>query len=188
MSKQIEGDEFSENTPKNEQKAVKSDINPVQVPLITHNGDKIYKKPVSAKSLSNLKPFPKGVTGNPAGKPVGTKSTKIKQWEVLHESIAGTHTERFNKVLATLDDKEFMDNYLRILEYFKPRLQRAENINANVELDKVTLSLTPDLIPELPSNFDESDEERGRVGDFVNGELLDDGVNVGENDGENQPE
>jgi hypothetical protein len=184
MSKQIEGDEFSENTPKNEQKAVKTDINPVQVPLITHNGDKIYKKPVSAKSLSNLKPFPKGVTGNPAGKPVGTKSTKGKQWEVLHESIAGTHTERFNKVLATLDDKEFMDNYLRILEYFKPRLQRAENINANVELDKVVLNLNGDMAIDLPSNFDETDTERGGVGDFVNEEL----PNEDENNVENEPE
>lgn len=173
MPNHLEGAEFSENTPKNEGK-------PEKVPFITHNGTKKYKKPVSANSLSNLKPFPKGVTGNPAGKPVGTKSTKLKQWEALHESIAGTHTERFNRVLATLDDEKFMDNYLRILEYFKPRLQRAENINANVELDKVTLNLDGDNLVELPSNFDDEPEQEGRVGDFVNEELANRGVNEDE--------
>ena len=82
------------------------------------------------------------------------------------------------------EPEKFLDTYLRILEYFKPRLQRAENINANVELDKVTLNLNGDMAIDLPSNFDETDTERGRVGDFVNGELLNDD----ENDVENQPE
>jgi hypothetical protein len=69
------------------------------------------------------------------------------------------------------EPEKFLDTYLRILEYFKPRLQRAENINANVELDKVVLNLNGDMAIDLPSNFDESDTERGRVGDFVNEEL-----------------
>jgi hypothetical protein len=92
----------------------------------------------------------------------------------LHESITGSHTERFNEILANLaqsDPERFLDTYLRILEYFKPRLQRAENINANVELDKVVLNLNGDMAIDLPSNFDESEDERGRVGDFVNEEL-----------------
>jgi hypothetical protein len=169
--------EISENNPKKDQKTLDKAKNPDYV--LTKSG-----KYVHINQLNALNPFPKGVTGNPAGKPAGTKSTKGKQWEVLHESIAGTHTERFNKVLATLDDKEFMDNYLRILEYFKPRLQRAENINANVELDKVVLNLNGDMAIDLPSNFDESEDERGRVGDFVNGELL----NEDENEAEKQPE
>jgi hypothetical protein len=155
---------MAENSEKKDQKTLEKANNPDYV--LTKSGKYIH-----INQLNALNPYPKGVTGNPAGKPVGTKSTKIKQWEVLHESIAGTHTERFNKVLATLDDKEFMDNYLRILEYFKPRLQRAENINANVELDRVVLNAGPENLIELPSNFDESDEERGRVGDFVNDEL-----------------
>jgi hypothetical protein len=37
---------------------------------------------------------------------------------------------------------------------------------------------------DLPSNFDESEEERGGVGDFVNEELLNDDANIVEN----QPE
>jgi len=70
--------------------------------------------------------FQKGKSGNPDGKPKGTKSARIKQWDALGESIANEHTERFNAVLAGLEDKEFGEMYLKVLEYFKPKLSRSE--------------------------------------------------------------
>jgi hypothetical protein len=148
--------EISENTPQNTPKS------PENVYIETKNGHKVH-----INTMNNLKPFPKGVSGNAAGKPVGVKSDKRKQWEALHESIAGRHTERFNRVLATLDDEKFMDNYLRILEYFKPRLQRAENINMNTQLDRVVLVASPDDIPTLPDNFDEDQEQDQEVYDIT---------------------
>ncbi len=51
---------------------------------------------------------------------------KTKQWETLAESIVTTHTERFNSILETCDDKTFLMHFSSILEYFKPKLARTE--------------------------------------------------------------
>jgi hypothetical protein len=51
---------------------------------------------------------------------------KTKQWEALGESIMTVHTDRFNSILETSTDQVFLDNYMKILEYFKPKLARTE--------------------------------------------------------------
>jgi hypothetical protein len=56
----------------------------------------------------------------------GFKQAKTKQWELLGESIANEHTERFNQLLSESDDEAFMDLYLKTIEYFQPKLQRSE--------------------------------------------------------------
>ena len=76
-------------------------------------------------------PFEKG---NP-GRPDGIKNQKTKQWEALAESIATTHTDRFNEILATLPDDKFISSYLQVLEYFKPKLAR-NTIDGNVSFTK----------------------------------------------------
>jgi hypothetical protein len=40
--------------------------------------------------------------------------------------------ERFNKVLAKMDDETFSKTFLQVLEFFKPKLQRSE-VNAKVD-------------------------------------------------------
>jgi hypothetical protein len=60
------------------------------------------------------------------GKVVGSKNYKTKQWEQLGEAIITTHAERFNNILNELDEEKFADMYCKILEYFKPKHQRAE--------------------------------------------------------------
>lgn len=71
-------------------------------------------------------PQPKGTSGNPLGKPKGTKSQKTKEWEALGEAIATRHAERFNALLDELEPEKFADKFLQVLEYFKPKLQRTE--------------------------------------------------------------
>jgi hypothetical protein len=68
--------------------------------------------------------------GNP-GRVPGTKNEKTKQWEALHESIVGKHAERFNTLLASWAEsgdpeleEMFANNYVKLLEYFKPKLNR----------------------------------------------------------------
>jgi len=78
-------------------------------------------------------PQKKGQTGNPNGRPVGSKNAKTLQWEVLGNAIVTTPTERFNNCLAKMDDEEFVKSYAMILEYFKPKLARTE-IQADVEV------------------------------------------------------
>ena len=71
-------------------------------------------------------PFKKGVSGNPKGKPAGSKHQKTLEWEALGEALVSKHSERANKVLASLDDEKFLDAYGKLLEYFKPKQSRQE--------------------------------------------------------------
>jgi len=48
------------------------------------------------------------------------------QWGLLKEAMEGKHSKRFNAILHTCDDIEFAKNYIKILEFVKPKLQRAE--------------------------------------------------------------
>lgn len=160
MSESINGAEIPKNTPqKMVEEAEKQGKNYV---ISEKTGAKVH-----VNTLKALTPLQKGQVLNPKGREVGMKTDKRKQWEALHESIAGRHTERFNRVLSRLDDEKFMDNYLRILEYFKPRLQRAENINMNTQLDRVVLVASPDDIPVMPDNFDEDQEQDQEVHDIT---------------------
>jgi len=145
---------ISENSSKKDRIDIETAIKSGETHIISpKTGAKVH-----VNTIKNLKPIQKGETRNPSGRPQGAISKKNEQWAVLHESIAGIHTKRFNEVLSKLDDEKFMDNYLRIIEYFKPRLQRAENINMNAELDRVVLVASPDDIPQLPTNFDETED------------------------------
>ena len=71
-------------------------------------------------------PFKPGKSGNPEGRPVGAKSEKTKQWEDLGEALLTRHAERANRIMETMPDDKFMDNYGKLLEYFKPKQARTE--------------------------------------------------------------
>jgi hypothetical protein len=71
-------------------------------------------------------PFQKG-RKKTGGKVKGTPNQKTLQWEALGEAIATTHTDRFNSILASSTDEVFVHLYLNSLEYFKPKLSRAEH-------------------------------------------------------------
>lgn len=75
------------------------------------------------------------------GRQTGSKNERTLQWEALGEAIVTTHTERFNTILASLNDEDFMDRYLQSLEYFKPKLQRSEVKNTGESTTKITLKL-----------------------------------------------
>lgn len=53
----------------------------------------------------------------------------ITQWGLLKEAIKGKHSKRMNAILHTCDDEQFCVNYFKVLEYVKPKLQRAEVIS-----------------------------------------------------------
>ena len=68
----------------------------------------------------------KGKTNNPNGRPPGIPNERTKQWEELGKALLERHSERANKVLDNLDDDNFIDQYAKLLEYFKPKLARSE--------------------------------------------------------------
>lgn len=72
-------------------------------------------------------------------KPKGAISKKTQQWEALAESIIGEHSEGFNAIMRSLkhraeheDDLDatelYLNNYTKILDYFKPKLQRVTQV------------------------------------------------------------
>ena len=85
------------------------------------------------------------------GRPKGAKNQRTKQWDALGESIMNEHTERFNAMLAKLDEKEFGEMYLKVLEYFKPKLSRSE-VKADVSNKHQPVQLTADEYRKMIEN------------------------------------
>jgi len=82
--------------------------------------------------------FVKGKSGNPQGKQKGVKSGKTLILETFCTDIIEGGIERFNESMNTLAEKnpaKFVDSYLALLEYVKPKLSRQDvNLDAKGEL------------------------------------------------------
>ena len=74
---------------------------------------------------------PKGKTGNPNGRPVGSKNERTLQWEALGHALLTEHAERARELLAQLPPDKFLDHYGKLLEYFKPKQSRSEVSSTN---------------------------------------------------------
>lgn len=128
--------------------------------------------PNNPNVMANLKPWKKGE----GGRPKGVRNKNTLAWEALKEDIINLHTERFNTILAQLPPDKFVNTYLQVLEYFKPKLARNENVNENFNTQLVTINVpTSPTAPAFPGNVVEEAEVieelpagQGRVGDFVN--------------------
>lgn len=60
------------------------------------------------------------------------KRKETVSWENLTNSIQTTHARRFDAILVTMDDEEFAKNYLKALEFFKPKIQRQEIVEETI--------------------------------------------------------
>jgi len=61
----------------------------------------------------------------------GGKQKKTIAWESIGEYMINEGAERFIDIMTRCNDKEFTENYTRILEYFKPKLARSEHTGAD---------------------------------------------------------
>jgi len=75
--------------------------------------------------------------GNP-GRPKGTKNTRTLQWEELGKEITEANAGRFNELLGRLwDSADLSDQlraaelFLKVAEFFKPKLQRIQGQTEN---------------------------------------------------------
>lgn len=83
-------------------------------------------------------PFVKGQSGNTKGKPKGVRSEKTLVLETFCQDIIEGGMLRFNEAmnkLAKEKPEKYIDSYLALLEYVKPKLARQDvNIDAKGEL------------------------------------------------------
>lgn len=108
----------------------------------------------------NVKPYliQKGEVRNPKGKPKGTLSTKTKGWELLKETITTGLTDKFMQEMEGLEGTQYINAYLNVLEFFRPRLSRAETINQNENIETITVTLSQSMV-QFPDNVDEVEHE-----------------------------
>ena len=61
-----------------------------------------------------------------AGRKPGSKNERTLQWEELGNALITKHSGRANKIMESCEDDIFMDNFHKLLEYFKPKQARTE--------------------------------------------------------------
>ena len=102
--------------------------------------------------------FKKGVSGNPAGKPKGSIDTKTRGWELLKETITTGLTDKFMREMESLEGTAYINAYLNVMEYFKPKLSRSEVISQNENIETITVTLSQSMV-QFPDNVDEVEHE-----------------------------
>lgn len=100
----------------------------------------------------------KGEVRNPKGKPKGALSEKRKAWELIGESLMHECADKFMVEMNKLEGTAYINAYLNILEFWRPRLSRTESKieNTNVEQVVINIPVSTD-IPQFPDNFDEAE-------------------------------
>ena len=72
-------------------------------------------------------PFHKGQSKHPdSGMKPGQKSLKVEAWERLGEYIINEGADRYLEYIRQLPEKDFIYEFRAVMEFFKPKLQRAE--------------------------------------------------------------
>ena len=93
-------------------------------------------------------PFKKETwNGNKEGRPIGSKNVRSEEQEKLKDSVLSVHCERFNNILEDLEGKDFLKVYLKVLQYFKPRMQHSK-VEVASTID-TPIKLTPPQIDKL---------------------------------------
>lgn len=68
---------------------------------------------------------PKNNCFNPNGRPIGAKSKKTLQWEYFAEYCLNEGLDKFCQELVKLEKKDYVNAYLHLMEFFKPKLSRS---------------------------------------------------------------
>jgi hypothetical protein len=68
----------------------------------------------------------KGKTNNPNGRPKGAKNVRSVEWENLGSFITSAGAKRATEILVKLPDDQFLPQFERLLQYFKPRMKQVD--------------------------------------------------------------
>jgi hypothetical protein len=85
----------------------------------------------------------KGMTNNPAGRPPGVQSERIKMWNELGEWFTTQGAAKCMRIMNDMEDEEYIKHYTALLEYFKPKQARVTH--AGDEKAPVVINVHSDL-------------------------------------------
>jgi len=105
-------------------------------------------------------PFQKGISKVPgSGKKKGSKDQKTLAWERIGEYVIGEGADRYLQIISDLPDKDFLNEFRAIVEFFRPKLRRSEitaEVNSNELSAKIrTVYEQMQLEPEIPDSIPE---------------------------------
>ncbi len=95
-----------------------------------------------------------------AGSKPGSKKKKTVEWERLGKFLTETGAERALEVMGKMEDEKFIDVYMKMLEYFKPKLARTEIKDADNILKPVIY--LPEQVKPTEQNNANSMETKSR--------------------------
>lgn len=75
------------------------------------------------------------------GKEKGTPNKKTAQWETFSEYCLNGGLERFERELNTLEGKDYVNAFITLLEFHKPKLQRTTLVGD--ETQPIILNIEP---------------------------------------------
>ena len=102
-------------------------------------------------------PFEKGHK-KIGGRKKGTPNKATREWNELTEAITTDHAERFNDILSGMNDERFIDTYIKVLEYFKPKQNRVDNVSSDGSMTpqkELTESEKQSIIDDIKKGIDE---------------------------------
>lgn len=98
-------------------------------------------------------PFEKGHNGH---KPKGSKSKRVVEWEEFGKELLQKGLPRALEIMDTCRDDQFLNHFTNLLEYFKPKLARVDNL----ELPPGTKPLTKiEIVDTTQSQIPTTDKQ-----------------------------
>ena len=84
-------------------------------------------------------------------------SLRLMQWEEFGKEITEVGMERMLNIMKNSEDKEFVDIFMGLIEYFKPKMVRSENksednVNFRIIYDDGTATRPVNDIYEAPTS------------------------------------
>lgn len=59
-------------------------------------------------------------------RPLGSKNLRTEEWEMFREHCMTGGLQKFKDELAKLKGRDYVESFLKLLEYHKPKLARQE--------------------------------------------------------------
>ena len=75
-----------------------------------------------------------GVSNNPNGRFKGSKNKRTQEWEKLGEFITEKGAAKAMRILNNMDDETYLDQFGKLLNYFKPKMSYVVQENSNKEI------------------------------------------------------